>query len=70
MRPRATYEEEADPADNRFQLLYLTEAGQAVVPKVQEALNRVKNIARKGITDEEYALMLDLLKKVLRNVSE
>lgn len=61
---------EADPADNRFQLLYLTEAGQAVVPKVQEALNRVKNIARKGITDEEYALMLDLLKKVLRNVSE
>jgi DNA-binding MarR family transcriptional regulator len=61
---------EADPADNRFQLLYLTEAGRAVVPKVQEALNRVKNIARKGITDEEYALMLDLLKKVLRNVSE
>lgn len=61
---------EADPADKRFQLLYLTEAGQAVVPKVQEALNRVKNIARKGITDEEYMLMLDLLKKVLRNVSQ
>jgi DNA-binding MarR family transcriptional regulator len=61
---------EADPADNRYQLLYLTEAGRAVVPKVQEALYRVKDIARKGINDEEYAFLLDLLKKVLRNVSE
>ncbi|RED55746.1 MarR family winged helix-turn-helix transcriptional regulator [Cohnella lupini] len=61
---------EADPADNRYQLLYLTEAGRAVVPKVQEGLNRVKSIARRGISDEEYAFMLVLLKKVLRNVSE
>ncbi len=61
---------EADPADNRYHLLYLTEAGRSVVPKVQEALNRITNTTRKGITDEEYAFMLDLLKKVLRNISE
>lgn len=61
---------EADPADNRYQLLYLTEAGHDVVPKVQEALNRVKSKTRKGMTDEEYDLLLGLLKIVLRNLSE
>lgn len=60
---------EADPADNRYQLLYLTEAGQAVVPKVQEALDRVRHTSLNGISEEEYRLMLSLLKKVLRNVS-
>ncbi|EGG34295.1 transcriptional regulator, MarR family [Paenibacillus sp. HGF5] len=61
---------EADPADNRYQLLYLTESGRQVVPKVQEALDRVKNKTRKGITDEEYDLFVALLKTVLRNLSE
>lgn len=61
---------EADPADNRYQLLYLTESGREAVPKVQEALDRVKNKTRKGITDEEYALMMRLLKTVLHNLSE
>ncbi|OXS52889.1 MarR family transcriptional regulator [Cohnella sp. CIP 111063] len=61
---------EADPADNRYQLLYLTEAGREVVPKVQEALGRVKNQTRKGISDERYDQLLELLKIVLRNLSE
>ncbi|WP_239617979.1 MarR family winged helix-turn-helix transcriptional regulator [Cohnella mopanensis] len=61
---------EADPADNRYQLIYLTESGREVVPKVQQALDRVKNKTRKGITDEEYDLMMVSLKKVLRNLSE
>lgn len=61
---------EVDPADNRYQLIYLTEAGQVVVPKVQEALNRVKSKTRKGISDEEYDVLLVLLKTVLRNLSE
>ncbi|WP_084134799.1 MarR family winged helix-turn-helix transcriptional regulator [Paenibacillus harenae] len=61
---------EADPADNRYQLLYLTESGREVAPKVQAALNRVKNKTRKGIADEEYDLLLSLLKTVLRNLSE
>ncbi|MFD0698108.1 MarR family winged helix-turn-helix transcriptional regulator [Paenibacillus sp. GCM10027628] len=61
---------EAAPADNRYQLLYLTELGHEVVPKVQEALSRVKNKTRKGITDEEYDLLVGLLKIVLRNLSE
>lgn len=61
---------EPDPADNRYHLLYLTEAGITIVPKVQEALDHVRQITSIGISSEEYALMLDLLKKVLQNVSE
>lgn len=61
---------ETDPSDNRYQLLYLTESGIEVVPKVQQALDRIKNKTRKGITDEEYGLFISLLKTVLRNLSE
>ncbi|NHW38114.1 winged helix-turn-helix transcriptional regulator, partial [Paenibacillus aceris] len=60
---------ETDPADNRYHLLYLTDSGREVVPKVQEALARVKNKTRKGITDEEYDLFLSLLNIVLRNLT-
>ncbi|MDQ6421499.1 MarR family winged helix-turn-helix transcriptional regulator [Paenibacillus sp. LHD-117] len=61
---------EIDPADNRYHLLYLTDSGREVVPKVQEALARVKNKTQKGITDEEYDLLVSLLKIVLRNLTE
>jgi DNA-binding MarR family transcriptional regulator len=61
---------EVDPADNRYHLLYLTDSGREVVPKVREALARVKNKTRKGITDEEYDLLISLLKIVLRNLTE
>ncbi|MCD1260006.1 winged helix-turn-helix transcriptional regulator [Paenibacillus athensensis] len=60
----------ADPADNRYQLLFLTAEGHEVVPKVREALARVKNRTRKGIADEHYTLLLELLRTMLRNVSE
>jgi DNA-binding MarR family transcriptional regulator len=59
---------EPDPADNRYHLLYLTDSGREVVPKVQEALARVKNKTRNGISDAEYDLFLSLLKTVLRNL--
>ncbi len=61
---------EANPADNRYQLLYLTNDGREVVPKVQEALARVKNKTRKGIDDKDYELLLRLLKIVLSNLTE
>lgn len=61
---------EVDSSDNRYQLLFLTEAGQEVVPKVQEALARVKNKTRRGISDTEYDQMLSLLKIVLHNLTE
>ncbi|AEI43071.1 transcriptional regulator, MarR family [Paenibacillus mucilaginosus KNP414] len=61
---------EANPADNRYQLLYLTDSGREVVPKVKEALARVKNKTRQGMTDEQYEMLLGLLKVVLRNLTE
>lgn len=61
---------EADPADNRYQQLYLTESGREVVPKVQNALGRVKSKTRKGINDEEYGMLVSLLKTVLHNLTE
>ncbi|WP_244935636.1 MarR family winged helix-turn-helix transcriptional regulator [Paenibacillus glycanilyticus] len=61
---------EPDPSDNRYHLLYLTKEGQEVVPHVQEALNRVKSKTRKGISDEEYGLLLMLLKNVLHNLTD
>ncbi|MEX1030239.1 MAG: MarR family winged helix-turn-helix transcriptional regulator [Paenibacillaceae bacterium] len=61
---------EPDQADNRYNLLYLTEAGRDVVPKVKEALNRVSDQSLVGINDDEYALMLSSLKKVIGNMSE
>jgi DNA-binding MarR family transcriptional regulator len=61
---------EVDPVDNRYHLLYLTDSGREVVPKVQEALARVKNKTRKGISDEEYELLVSLLKIVLQNLTE
>ncbi|MDF2724932.1 MAG: transcriptional regulator, MarR family [Paenibacillus sp.] len=61
---------EADPADGRYHQLYLTEAGHEVVPNVQEALARVKNKLRKGISDEEYEALVGLMKVMLRNLSE
>jgi len=60
---------EADPADNRYHQLYLTDSGREVVPRVQEALARVKNKTRKGISDEEYSLLISLLQVVLRNLT-
>lgn len=61
---------EAYPADNRYHLLYLTDSGREVVPKVQEALARVKEKTRKGINDEEYDLLVSMLKIVLRNLTK
>ncbi|MGN7457334.1 MarR family winged helix-turn-helix transcriptional regulator [Paenibacillus pasadenensis] len=60
---------EADPADQRFQLLYLTEAGREVVPQVQEALNRVRTKTAAGIDEAEYAMFIRLLKTVLGNLT-
>ncbi len=61
---------EADSADHRYHLLYLTDSGREVVPKIQEALARVKDKTRKGITDEVYGLLLNLLDTVLHNLTD
>lgn len=61
---------EPDPADNRYQLLQLTDAGRQVVPQVKEALARVKARTRRGMSDEAYDSFIQSLKIVLRNLTE
>jgi hypothetical protein len=41
-----------------------------VLPKVQEVLNDVRRESQAGMDDEEYELLLNLLRKLLRNVTE
>lgn len=61
---------ETSPDDNRYNLLFLTESGKAVVPKVLAVLDDVRRLSLAGIDDGEYKLMMNLLRKVLRNVNE
>ncbi|MFC4776023.1 MarR family winged helix-turn-helix transcriptional regulator [Paenibacillus sp. GCM10023252] len=61
---------EPDPGDNRYHLLFLTEQGRAVVPKVQEALDDIRHKTCGDLSEEEYACMLSSLQKVLHKVSE
>lgn len=61
---------ETNPADKRYYLLYLTELGREVLPKVATVLHDISRKSRVGISDEEYKLMLILLKKMLHNMSE
>lgn len=58
----------ASREDQRCNQLYLTEEGSAVVPKVKERLRKLMSIGRQGISDAEYELLIDLLKRVLNNV--
>lgn len=59
---------ETNPADNRYHLLYLTENGKEILPKVAAVLHDIGRKSRFGISDEEYELFLSLLKKMLHNM--
>jgi DNA-binding MarR family transcriptional regulator len=54
---------ETNPADNRYHLLYLTKSGREILPKVAAVLHDISRKSRVGIDDEEYELMLTLLKR-------
>ncbi|MFS0725229.1 MarR family winged helix-turn-helix transcriptional regulator [Paenibacillus sp. 1P07SE] len=56
--------------DQRFNQLYLTEAGREVLPLVKGKLQGMIGISRQGMSDEEYALLVSLLKRMLSNVCD
>lgn len=56
--------------DQRYNLLFLTEKGKEVVPKVREVLNEMNRYNAAEMTNEEYEQMLTLLSKLLHNVSK
>ncbi|XID93300.1 MarR family winged helix-turn-helix transcriptional regulator [Paenibacillaceae bacterium WGS1546] len=54
--------------DQRFNQLFLTEAGREILPKVKGKLRKLAGIYRQGMTDEEYGTLIVLLKRMLKNV--
>ncbi|WP_020617380.1 MarR family winged helix-turn-helix transcriptional regulator [Paenibacillus daejeonensis] len=58
----------ASAEDQRFNQLYLTEAGYEVLPHVRARLRGLVGVSRQGMTDEEYELLVSLLKRMLSNV--
>ena len=58
----------ASQEDQRFNQLYLTKAGREVLPHVKGTLREVVGISRQGMRDEEYVVLVSLLKRMLRNV--
>ncbi|WP_096186949.1 MarR family winged helix-turn-helix transcriptional regulator [Evansella halocellulosilytica] len=60
---------EVDRSDKRYQMLYLTDGGKEVVPKIEEKLEKITRQSLTGINNEELKVMMSGLKKVLQSVS-
>ncbi len=60
----------ASSLDNRYKLLYLTDSGKLVVPKVKEILDELTSLILAGIDDTEYTVMMNILRKALFNIRE
>jgi DNA-binding MarR family transcriptional regulator len=58
------------PKDNRYNLLYLTDSGKSIVPKVKVILDDLSKLSLAEIGDTEYRVMMDILQKALFNMRE
>lgn len=58
-----------DDQDGRIRRLYVTDAGQRVMPAVQSALRHVTEICTTNLTESEIAQLFDLLDRVEDAVS-
>lgn len=61
---------EKDIADKRFERLYLTEKGRKIAGRIHETFLETVEITTKGLTKEETNQTVELLKKILSNVTE
>ena len=57
-----------DDSDERVSRVFLTDAGRAIRPAVEEAWNRLDREIFAGFSSQELALFSDLLTRVCRNV--
>jgi len=53
-----------DPNDRRIRRLYLSEAGEAVMPKIQSTLRRVTEVCSSDLSSEELEKLFGLLDRV------
>ncbi|WP_432769916.1 MAG: MarR family transcriptional regulator [Sphingopyxis sp.] len=62
-------ERRPDPADRRARLLFLTPRAHALLKSIQPAAERQAEAATEGLTSEERARLLDLVRRVRSNLS-
>ncbi|WP_224490429.1 MarR family winged helix-turn-helix transcriptional regulator [Robertkochia flava] len=57
-----------DPSDRRKARLTVTSKGDAVLKSITPVILNNREVALKGITDEEIGLLVQLLQKIVRNI--
>jgi len=60
---------EKNPEDQRSERLYLTEKGRQLTARIHETFFEIVEIATKHLSEKETEQAIDLLKKILNNVS-
>lgn len=60
---------EVSAKDRRAHNIVLTDKGLMVIPKIQNAVHKVNDVAFKGFSDSEKSLFLNLLNKLSDNLS-
>ncbi len=63
-------ERRADPSDRRAKRLYLTDRSQGVVSELRTLGLKTRNESLAGLTFEDHALLIDLLKRIKSNLSD
>ena len=57
-----------DEADSRAYKLYLTEKAKVIIPKVLEEIHKLVHLITRDLNEEEKAITMDSLNKVLNNI--
>ncbi|MDF2987564.1 MAG: MarR family transcriptional regulator [Eubacterium sp.] len=60
---------EKDEKDKRCDRLYLTEEGKRILPRIHATFSEAVELTTKNLSPQETELALDLLKRILQNVS-
>lgn len=70
LEDRKLLSRETDKNDRRKNKLYLTEAGEALLPRIRAALGEWSAVARQGIREEDYAVAHRVLAHMIENLGE
>jgi len=68
MQQRGLIQIENDPKDGRRMLIFLTNDGKAIKNKLLPKVAKINDIALKGISQSEFAIMRIVLRKVRANI--
>ena len=61
-------EKRADAANRKIKRIFPTEKGKAISPNISKENEHSERVALQGLSEDESALLIDLLQKVRKNV--